>query len=488
MPVVSSFGRRAAKAAAEAAAARAEAARRMANGLNNPNWSMPNGVGSGTGLDDLAINPNQVDNLDVMPEDLVDPNVVDPYPVVPENWEDVIPPEVTLRPGEDPNLAGAAAPIDLFPDIDTPRPQAPNDMPVTRPSRPSPDLDDAVPNRNAAPDPSDARARALALATLGGAGIVSMYNFFPPGGATPDGFPPTSPPTESPPGGDFRFDPPFPGPDGRNDPADDPTDGMSPVTPQMRRARVDEEARLRRLARRAGITPAEARAMAQAGYDEQDIGHVIGKTATSPNFDQRRQAYMTLREAGGGYQDARLADRQAEVVARAQRQYNPMATLSPEWRDFVMADRLLRDSRNVGASPNDIRQAAEQAKAAMESRLGVGRGFQPNSVQEQLAQQQLDAAKPVAVRAQEHAAAGRLNHPDVLKYADDLVHANYSSRPGMLGVSSRFTDAELDEAAARMASDLSIPEEDAREVLVRVQQDRNRSAVASSIVASFYDR
>ena len=395
MPVVAS-GRRAAKAAGRAGGIL------LPNGQWVPDWSLPNGVGSRTGLDDLAINPNRVDDLDVMPEDLVDPDLVDPSPVVPDNWEDVIPADITMRPGEDPNLAGAAAPIDLVPDIGTPRPRAPNDMPVTRPSRPSPDLDDAVPNRNAAPDPSDARARALALATLGGAGIVSMYDFFPPGGATPDGFPPTSPPTESPPGGDFRFDPPFPGPDGRNDPADDPTDGMSPVTPQMRRARVDEEARLRRLARRAGITPAEARAMAQAGYDEQDIGHKIGKTDTSPNFDQRRQAYMTLREAGAGYQDARLADRQAEVVARAQRQYNPQATLSPEWRDFVMAERLLRDSRNVGASPNDIAAreldtATQLAASAVQQSIRGGiAGQQMQMVAEEKARERMDRLRSVA--------------------------------------------------------------------------------------------
>ena len=446
--------------AAAAARRAARAARRMANGLDNLDWSMPNGVGSGTGLDDLAINPNQVDDLplDVMPEDLVDPNLVDPRPVVPENWEDVIPTDITMRPGEDPNLAGAAAPIDLVPDIDTPapRPRAPNDLPGTRPPRPSPDLDDAVPNRNAAPDPSDARARALALATLGGAGIVSMYNFFPPGGATPDGFPPTSPPTESPPGGDFRFDPPFPGPDGRNDPADDPTGEMSPVAPQMRRARVDEEARLRRLARRAGITPAEARAMAQAGYDEQDIGHVIGKTATSPNFDQRRQAYMTLREAGGGYQDARLADRQAEVVARAQRQYNPMATLSPEWRDFVMADRLLRDSRTAGASPNDIRKAEAEAKAMMESRLGLSRGPQVSPLQEQAAADARQASRLAMMQA-----------------ADDYVNTHFSQR-GFFG--SVFTPENQQATATWLMATYGLSQQEANDVVSAIAQTRRKPA------------
>jgi hypothetical protein len=343
-------------------AAARRAARTAGNLLPNgqwvPDWSMPSGTRTGSGLDSLEINPNRIDPEDIVDDVEVAPgDLVDPYPVVPENWEYVIPPDVTLRRGEDPNLAGAATPLNLDPTLDAPLPPrpAPNDMPGTRPSRPSPDLEDVVPNRNAAPEPanSDARARALALATLGGAGIVSMYDFFPPGSDVPGGSPPMNPPAESPPGGDFRFDPPFPGPGG--DTGSQPPGSAGPVTPQMRRARVDEESRIRRLARRAGITPAQARQMVQAGYDEQNIGHVIGKTNTYPDFDQRRQAYMTLREAGSGYQDARLAERQAEVVRRAQERYNPMATLSPEWRDFVMAERLLRDPRMAGASPNDIR-------------------------------------------------------------------------------------------------------------------------------------
>jgi hypothetical protein len=168
-----------------------------------------------------------------------------------------------------------------------------------------------------------------------------------------------------------------------------------------------------------------------------------------------------------------------------------MALLGPEWQEFVLAQSVLRDPKMAGASPNDIAQSRAQAEAAMEARLAVGRGmgagFQPGSVQEQLAQQQLSQAKPVAVRAQEAAAAGRLNSPDVLQYADDLVHQNYSSRPGVLGTSSSFTDRELDLAVPRLASDLNIPEDDARAILVRVQEDRNRSPVASSPIAAMHD-
>lgn len=366
--------------AAAAARRAARAARRMANGLDNLDWSMPNGIG-GSPLDNLEINPNRVDDLDVMPEDLAEPDLVDPRPVVPNDWERVIPDGVTLRPGEDPNLQGAATPIVVEPDV---RPR-PNDLPEpTAPSPATTGLDEIVRDApDEVPTPSLSTAQKLGLgATLGGAGIATLYDIFGPTGGSPEGSPPGSPPAESPPGGGFRFDPPFPGPTGRNDPAD-PAGAGQAMGPGQRPPTGWEEPRIRRLANRAGIPYAQALAMVQAGYDEQNIGHVVDKQSANPDFYQRRQAYGTLRQLGHDQLDQARRARQAEVVARAQRQYNPMATLSPEWRDFVMAERLLRDSRNVGASPNDIRQAAEAAKAAMESRLGTGAGFQPRSPEEQ---------------------------------------------------------------------------------------------------------
>jgi len=372
----------------------------MANGLDNLDWSMPHGIG-GSPLDNLEINPNRVDDLDVLPEDLVDPGLVDPRPVVPDDWKQVIPRDVTLRAGEDPNLAGAATPIVVEPDI---RPR-PNDLPEpTAPSPATTGLDEIVRDApDEVPAPSLSTAQKLGLgATLGGAGIATLYDIFGPTGGSPEGTPPGIPPAESPPGGDFRFDPPFPGPTGRNDPADPAGVGQA-MGPGPRPPAGWEEPRIRRLANRAGIPYAQALAMVQAGYDEQNIGHVVDKKSANPDFYQRRQAYGTLRQLGHDQLDQAGRDRQAEVVARAQRQYNPMATLSPEWRDFVMAERLLRDSRNVGASPNDIRQAAEQAKAAMEARLGVMRGFQTTPAQEQAAAQlAVDAQGEIVTEAERY--------------------------------------------------------------------------------------
>lgn len=159
-----------------------------------------------------------------------------------------------------------------------------------------------------------------------------------------------------------------------------------------RHSPYEEQQRIRRQARRAGVTEAEAYEMVQGGYDKvaedgakqpYQLDGPERDRADKPTFDEFARAQRALVGLGNDRLDAQRAARQAEVVARAQRQYNPMATLSPEWRDFVMAERLLRDSRNAGASPTDVQQAAEQAKAAMESRLGTGAGFQPRSPEEQ---------------------------------------------------------------------------------------------------------
>jgi len=391
------------------------AARRLARASGNllpngqwvPDWSMPPGTGSGLGLDDLEINPNRIDDIPpgVAPEDLVDP-----YPVVPPNWDEAIPTDVTLRPGEDPNLAGAAAPLNLDAPL-TPRP-APNDMPGTRPSRPSPDLDDAVPNRNAAPDPSssDARARALALATLGGAGILSMYDFFPPGSDTPGGYTPVGRPGASPPGGfPPGFDPPFP---------PGPTANKSNWSEERRRG-VDEEQMIRRLAKRAGIPYDQAKKMVQAGYDEQDIGHVIGKKDGRPDFDQRKQAYEPVRTMGHSVLDSNQRARQAEVVRRAQSQYNPMATLSPEWREFVMAESLLGGRGRAGASPNDIRArelatAAQLATSAVQQSIRGGIAGQQMQLQmEQAERERVRGLRATAADAAAAPAGGFLGEPTI---------------------------------------------------------------------------
>jgi hypothetical protein len=136
----------------------------------------------------------------------------------------------------------------------------------------------------------------------------------------------------------------------------------------------------------------------------------------------------------------------------------------------------------------NMQNANDVIKRFMTSGAAAGMNNPLANAQAQMAQQQADSAKPVQVRAQEHVASGRLNHPDVLQHADDLVNTHYSSRPGALGVSSRFTDNEVMLAAQRLADDTGMPVAEAEKLMRRIQADRNRNSVASSFVAGFYDQ
>ncbi len=120
-------------------------------------------------------------------------------------------------------------------------------------------------------------------------------------------------------------------------------------------------------------------------------------------------------------------------------------------------------------------------------KVAMGQGFQqPNPIQQQAMQQQVDAAKPVQVRAQEHVAAGRFNHPDVATHASDIVNKFYSSQT-FLGNTSNFTDNEVDLAAQKLADDTGMDFAEAQKIMKKIQADRSRNAVASSIIAGFYD-
>jgi hypothetical protein len=58
----------------------------------------------------------------------------------------------------------------------------------------------------------------------------------------------------------------------------------------------------------------------------------------------------------------------------------------------------------------------------------------------------------------------------------------------MLGVSSSFTDNEAALAAQRLSDDTGMPLEDATKVVRRIQEDRNRNSVASTIIGAMYDQ
>jgi len=142
----------------------------------------------------------------------------------------------------------------------------------------------------------------------------------------------------------------------------------------------------------------------------------------------------------------------------------------------------------AGVDAQNMQNANDVIKRFMTSGAAAGLNNPLAQAQAQMAQQQADAAKPVQLRAQEHVAAGRMNHPDVLQHADDIVHQRYSSRPGYLGVSSKFTDNEVMLAAQRLADDTGMDIAEAEKIMRRIQGDRNGNSVASTAVAGFYDQ
>jgi hypothetical protein len=167
---------------------------------------------------------------------------------------------------------------------------------------------------------------------------------------------------------------------------------------------------------------------------------------------------------------------------------NALMMLPPDQRNSSLRYMLPGGQLAAGVDAHQLEAAAQLAQRAVTGALaGTAQGPLANA-QAQMAQQQADAAKPVQLRAQEHVAAGRFNHPDVLQHADNIVDTHYSSRPGVLGVSSRFTDNEVMMAAQRLADDTDMPIEEAEKIMRRIQADRNGNSVASSIVGGFYDQ
>jgi hypothetical protein len=260
-------------------------------------------------------------------------------------------------------------------------------------------------------------------------------------------------------------------------------DGNSSLTPGQQRNREQRalsEARVRDAQRGRFY---EDRLMMDAGVRVEPPG----PDATPEELE--RAAYRNRYAA----RQNELASRKQAVERRRMAQSNPLEYMNRndigDWNRMIVANQLLGPRGYRGATPLDVDQAAQQALALQQSRLGLGQGFQQSPPgQAELIQQKINEGKPVLIRAQEAVAAGRLNDPTILSYADDLVHANYSSRPGMLGVSTYLTDNEVPLAAQRLADDTGLKLPEAERIIRRIQQDRNRNSNASTIASFFYDQ
>jgi hypothetical protein len=258
-----------------------------------------------------------------------------------------------------------------------------------------------------------------------------------------------------------------------------PDRAVSPLQRQNREARRASEERVRD---------------AQRGRFYQDRLLVDQGVAVSPpgpdaTVDELERAAFRDRYAR---RQADLQGRKQALIRTRQAQTNPLEYMNrddiSDWNRFAAAQSVL-GGRVRGATPNDVAAARNEQLTALGLRVAQGQGFQQSPPgQAELIEQKINQGKPVQVRAQDAVAAGRLNDPAILQYADDLVHTNYSSRPGMLGVSTHFTDNEVRLAAQRLADDTGLPLPEAERVMRRVQEDRNRNAPASGIASLFYDQ
>ena len=278
----------------------------------------------------------------------------------------------------------------------------------------------------------------------------------------------------------------------------------------QREARVrhnprQEEARIRRLADRAGIPYAEAEAMVQAGYEREadrmkmpegsrwDVA-APGNPTALPEFSTFSEAHKDLRQLGSDQRAAEKAARQQAVQRTRQAQTNPLEYMNRndigDWNRMVAADRMLRRGYR-GATPLDVDEATQQALALQESRRAITEGLRPQTPAQTKAADALAEAKarevtPPEILAREAVGRGDFQHPDVYKVANNMVNRMFSSVT-FLGNTSNFTDEEVAEAAGLLAQDYNIPPDQASAIMRRIQAERARNMVASSIVASFFD-
>jgi len=279
----------------------------------------------------------------------------------------------------------------------------------------------------------------------------------------------------------------FPGAAGRSGERQDLTDagwktetarsplGMQTVyRPGDRQAKQIEGVDKRRLARRAGIPSAQAQGM------NIDQLRLAAQGAADDDAIARRASWKAQAMLAGGQPTGGRGGSKAAT--------NALMMLPEGERNQSLRYMLPGGQFAAAVDAQNMQNANDVIKRFMTSGAAAGMNNPLANAQAQMAQQQADAAKPVQVRAQEHVASGRLNHPDVLQHADDLVNTHYSSRPGALGVSSRFTDNEVMLAAQRLADDTGMPVAEAEKLMRRIQADRNRNSVASSFVAGFYDQ
>jgi hypothetical protein len=253
---------------------------------------------------------------------------------------------------------------------------------------------------------------------------------------------------------------------------------------KAKQAAYMRERQLYRDAEIQGVSPAALLARSPGDYGDLTAGgqrdrvnaRVANEGARQAAADKREEAWRAQMMLGGGRPTGGIGGSKATV--------NAWLNLPADQRASAM--RYMLPGGQLSA-------AVDAAHNAQLTKLGLavaqGQGFQQmDPAQQALLQQKIDSGKPVQTLASEAVAAGRFNDPAVLQHADEIVHQNYSSRPGVLGVSTHFTDNEVMIAAQRLADDTGMPFAEAEKVMRRIQQDRNQNAQSSSVAGWLYNR
>ena len=227
-----------------------------------------------------------------------------------------------------------------------------------------------------------------------------------------------------------------------------------------------EDARLARLAKRAGIPVEDATAMTQAGYDDYaeqkntpgwNVAG-INNTTSAPDFQQMVYAHRMLKKQGDDRRNAELEARQQAVVRSRMARANPLeymnrADVSDESRSLV-ADQMRppgrrRDQGDPRIRVADIGAASAEAQAAAEREARV-------SQQQWLEQTRIAAEERAAARAEANAAAQRTFDAEQ-KGLDREAQAAAG-------------DAAREAAAAQRQADLDVRRQEHEQTMLRLGQ------------------
>lgn len=245
---------------------------------------------------------------------------------------------------------------------------------------------------------------------------------------------------------------------------------LAPVQVQNRQARTasedriaqaEREVRIRRLADRAGVSPAAAR----ASMDE-----ARGGIAGPLTFEQRMAETQDLRDAAGSMRQAELAARQDAVVRRRMAQTNPLEYMNrddvSDWNKMVAADSMLRRGYR-GATPLDVQGAHNKQLTELGLRVAQGQGFQQlDPVQREALRLRAEEAQR-GIPAEERAPQFRDQptvHPSEVQMADEYVAERFSA-PGTLGLSSSFTAADQEQTFNWLVNEKGYKPDKARQIV-----------------------